>query len=292
MYKKCSSLFILISSLCLLTLTGCTVFKAPGSEANLKSNIDFLIEQGKIHWDKRIDPAEALLSHNFFSKSYHARRLDPDMAALYSRSCHYLGYYMEEDPEKRNKYFLEGKRIAWAILETDSDFKAALEASKTDSLAGIIAAIENLSMEYVPVLYWWVANFSRYLADRPVIERLNNRDLIETSLHRIQALDPNFFYGGPNRLFGGIFARLPGVDLELSYRQFNISLKYSPDYLGTYVLRARYLHTKAGNREQFVKDLKHVINADPTIIPEVMPENLLEQEKARLLLEQEFILFE
>jgi len=288
MHKKCSNLFILISSLCLLTISGCAVFKATDYEENLKSNIDFLIEQGKNHWAKRIDPEEAKLSHNFFSKAYHARPLDPEMTALYSRSCHFLGYYVEEDPIKKSILFLEGKQVAWDILENAADFKSALEKSRIDTLSGL----ENLTIEYVPLLYWYASNFSRYLAERPVIERLNNRDLIETSLHRIQTLDPNYFYGGPNRLFGGIFARLPGIDLELSYRQFELSLKYSPDYLGTYVLRAKYLHTKAGNREKFIEDLKHVIDADPTGIPEVMPENLMEQEIARLLLAQEFILFE
>jgi len=57
-------------------------------------------------------------------------------------------------------------------------------------------------------------------------------------------------------------------------------------------MRAQYFHTKSGNREKFVQDLQFVLQADPTLLPEVSPENLLEQEKARRLLANESALFE
>lgn len=106
------------------------------------------------------------------------------------------------------------------------------------------------------------------------------------------ALQPDFFYHGANRIFGGIYARLPGVELKNSIINFDRSLKGSPNYIGTYVIRARYLHTKTGNLEAFMDDLQLVLNADPTILPQVSPENLLEQEKARNLLKQASSLFE
>ena len=57
-------------------------------------------------------------------------------------------------------------------------------------------------------------------------------------------------------------------------------------------MRAQYFHTKSGDREKFVQNLQFVLQADPTLIPEVSPENLLEQEKARRLLAKESALFE
>ena len=62
--------------------------------------------------------------------------------------------------------------------------------------------------------------------------------------------------------------------------------------MGTYVIRAKYLYTKSGNREGFVKDLQQVLNSDPAILPAVSPENLFEQEKARALLKEVSSLFE
>jgi hypothetical protein len=58
------------------------------------------------------------------------------------------------------------------------------------------------------------------------------------------------------------------------------------------VIRAKYLHTKNSNRELFVKDLQFVLQADPTLLPDVSPENLNEQEKAKKLLVMESSLFE
>ena len=62
--------------------------------------------------------------------------------------------------------------------------------------------------------------------------------------------------------------------------------------MGTYVMRAEYLYTKSGNREEFIKDLQMVLNANPTELPNVSPENLFEQEKAKVLLAKESSLFE
>ena len=73
---------------------------------------------------------------------------------------------------------------------------------------------------------------------------------------------------------------------------FDKAILGSPNYLGTYVVRAEYLYTKSGNRESFIKDLQMVLNADPTLLPNISPENLFEQEKAKRLLLKESKLFE
>lgn len=276
----------------LFILSGCTQFRGPSVEDNLEKNIQFLIDQGKHHWEKRVDPEEARLAHLFLSRVHHIDPLNSEVTALYSRACQYLGYYIEVDPARQDSLYLEGMTIAWEVLQGTTFFRSIFQEAEGDSIAKSISALEIVPGEFVPILYWWIANYSRFLVNKTVIERLKSRELIETALHRILALDGNYFYGGPHRIFGGIYARIPGVELSHSYAYFDQSIKNNPNYLGTYVLRARYLHTKAGNREQFIRDLNYVINADPTLIPEVMPENLLEQEKARLLLARESLLFE
>ena len=72
---------------------------------------------------------------------------------------------------------------------------------------------------------------------------------------------------------------------------FHKSIIGSPHYFATYVTRAQYFHTKNGDREKFIQDLQKVLNMDPTILPEVSPENLFEQEKAKNLLSKESSLF-
>ncbi len=289
---KCSRLIRLIPLLSILLIIGCSHRASVAKKANLEMNLQFLIDQGKQHWEKRVDPEEARKARFFLSKAY---LIDPDnleIAALYSRACQFVAYYIETDPALQDSLYIEGRDAAWNVISSARTFKDGFQSASGDSTAKLIDGLERLPMDYIPVLYWWIANSARYFSSKPVIERLNHRDEIETGLHRIQALKPDYFYGGPNRIFGGIFARIPGVELSLSESYFKQSIKESPNYLGTYVLRARFLHTKTGNREQFNKDLNYVIQADPTALPEVMPENLLEQGNAKALLAQETYLFE
>ena len=156
----------------------------------------------------------------------------------------------------------------------------------------VTAALAAVEKEYINALFWWAANMGRYLSTKSVRMRLDYREMGEAVMHRVLALDPDYFYGGPYRFFGALYARLPGVELSRSEEYFQKAITAYPDYLGTYVLRAKFLHTKSGDREKFRADLEYVMNADPAQIPDVMQENLVEQKFARQLLDQEDLLFE
>ena len=257
-----------------------------------EKNIQFLVAKGQSHWEKRINPDDAKMARLFLSKAYNIDPNNGEVSALYSRACHFTGHYIENDQSKSDSLFLEGMDTAWDFILTTNAYQEGYALSEGDSTTKMIGGIENTPQEMIPLLYWWVANYSHYLLTKPVMERLAQRDVIETALHRILAVNPNFFYHGAHRIFGGIYARLPGVTLSHSENNFDKSIAGSPNYLGTYVIRARYLHTKSGDREQFVKDLQFVLDADPTITPEVSPENLIEQSKAKKLLKKESSLFE
>ena len=257
-----------------------------------EKNIQFLVDQGRIHWSKRVNFKEARLAKLFLSK---ANSLNPDnqeIVELYARACYFVGYYIESNPDKSDSLFIQGFNATWSFIISTDEFQEGAALFEGDSTGKKIAGISNISEGMVPILYWWVSNYSRFLAKKPVMARLQSRDLIETALHRIIALKPDFFYHGSNRLFGGIYARLPGVELSLSMSNFDKAILGSPNYLGTYVVRAEYLYTKSGNRESFIKDLQIVLNADPTLLPNISPENLFEQEKAKRLLLKESKLFE
>ena len=285
----------LISILLGITLfyKGCTTNTSTFSQYISKQrNIQLLVKQGRTHWEQRVDVKNARTARLFLSK---ANALNPDdqtVAELYARACHFIGYYIEDDPTRSDSLFIEGMDTAWEFIISTDAYQEGVAFSEGDSNAKKIAGLENTSQDMVPMLYWWVSNYSKYLLTKPVMERLQQRDIIETVLHRILALQPDFFYHGANRIFGGIYARLPGVDLNHSVTNFDKSIQGSPNYMGTYVIRAKYLYTKSGNREAFVNDLQNVLNADPTILPEVSPENLFEQEKARSLLAEVSSLFE
>ncbi len=65
-----------------------------------EKNIQFLVDQGRIHWSKRVNFKEARLAKLFLSK---ANSLNPDnqeIVELYARACYFVGYYIESNPDK------------------------------------------------------------------------------------------------------------------------------------------------------------------------------------------------
>ena len=125
-----------------------------------------------------------------------------------------------------------------------------------------------------------------------MIERLNNRELLEVIMHRINSLNPGYHFGGPYRFFGTLYTRLPGVDISQSKKYFEQALTHHPEYLGNAVQMAEYYHQKKGNREFFHQQLSEVIATDLYNQPEILPENILYQDRARYLLAIEATLFE
>lgn len=113
------------------------------------------------------------------------------------------------------------------------------------------------------------------------------KDRIFAVMEHVLNLDETFFYGAPHRYFGAFYAKAPafaGGDMAKAKEHFDKSLAIDERYLGTKVLYAEYYATKADDKEMFTTLLNDVISADPAIIPEVQPENVVEQEKAKALL--------
>jgi predicted anti-sigma-YlaC factor YlaD len=100
-------------------------------------------------------------------------------------------------------------------------------------------------------------------------------------------LDPEFFHAGPDRYFGAFYAVAPdfaGGDLKKSEEHYQKALQKAPHHLGTKVLMAENLMVKRDDEDGFKRLLNEVLAADPKAIPELEPEMIVEQQKARELL--------
>jgi len=288
--RKLSSQVQFICILIFFTL-GC--YTSNDTDKNLLiQQIDHLEKKGLYYWEKRMNPDHAEQAKFFLSKAYEIKPEEDNLAILYSRACYFVGFYIEKIPEKKDSLFLEGYNIAKGIVYHSQSFQKGFNALADDSLARELRGIEALGKSSIPALYWWVANLGRYLINKPVVERLNHRDLLETIIHKILSLDPTYFYGGGFRMLGIFYIRLPGTELSKSKQYFDQAILTFPNYLGTKVLLAQYYYTKAEDREHFHRELQEVLLADPTLTPGIMPENMYEQKIAAKLLEEEALLFE
>jgi len=282
--------YIHLGICCLFIHMGCGYLNT-STNAN-RLDYEYLIKEGELYWEKRANPKSAKMATLYFEKAFELNPQNFELTVSLSRAYYFQGYYIEIDPAKRDTLYLKGASAALTGFQNTAFFQSFDDTASIDNLKLQITAIRKAPVETIPALYWWAANFGRYLTTKPVLKRIESREIIETAMHRIATLDEDYYYGGPTRFFGTFYSRLPGVPLDRAKSNFDQSLSDSPDYLGTRVLRARYYHTKLGNQDLFEEDLNYVINADPSILPDAMPENLFEQEKAKELLKHTSILFE
>ena len=255
-------------------------------------NVDFLINQGKLNWEQRTDSLALKNAEHFISLAYERRPTQLDLAILYGQILYTRGLFIEKNIETRNGLFLKGSQLCRNAVLNHPEFSIIYKRVQGDSSFKMLSAIAEAPPSVVPGLFWWATNLARYLNTKPVIERLNHRELLEVMMHRILSLEPGYHYSGPYRFFGSMYTRIPGVELSHSETYFNQALSANPEYLGNAVHMAEFYHQKSGNREQFHSMLNGVIEADPTSHPEIMAENLFYQDRARMLLSKESSLFE
>lgn len=275
-----------------LTLTACKTPVPYTQEDAYHENVQYIKDQAYDNWNKRSNRKNATIATFFLEKALSLEPENFEIALLLSRAYHFEAYYIETDQSQKDSLFMMGARLAIQIVEQSAAYQETITTVQGDSMVKVTAALAAVEKEYINALFWWAANMGRYLSTKSVRMRLDYREMGEAVMHRVLALDPDYFYGGPYRFFGALYARLPGVELSRSEEYFQKAITAYPDYLGTYVLRAKFLHTKSGDREKFRADLEYVMNADPAQIPDVMQENLVEQKFARQLLDQEDLLFE
>ncbi len=258
----------------------------------LMENAKFLGKQGKAHWEKRSNPIDGLKALHFLSLAHKVNNQDQELAILYSRACYFNARYLVKDDQEKDRLFMQGSSAAKTALLSSQSFQNIYLETPGDSTEKFMAAIGSIEVQDVPALYWWMVNTGSVLITKPVVERLKHRVLIESTLFKLLSLDPTYYYGGPFRLLGIFYSRIPGVDLNQSKTYLEQAINSYPGYFSTRTYLSEYYYTKTGEPELFRQNLEEMLEMDPAMIPEVMPENLFEQEIARFLLSQESKLFE
>ena len=282
--------YIFISTVILFPWN-CTTQKLELENAQ-SQNIDFLIEQTELFWEQRSDTNAVIKTNHIRSLINEVKNNDRDLLNAYSHSLFFQGMFLEKTKIKKDSLFLKGAEIAKYTVLKDSLFITILNSTEGDSNFKILSALSIAPKELVPAMYWWATNKLWYLNNKPAIERINQRELLEIIMHRIISLEPDYLYGGPYRFFGNFYSRIPGVEISQSKDYFQKAIASSPDYFGNKVQMAEFYHQKAENRNLFQNLLQTVIDTDPTMDPEIIPENIFYQKRAIQLLQQEDILFE
>ena len=266
-----------------------------GEQATQK---DQLVAQGDAAWANRGDEAQLRAAIEAWQQ---ALEIDPSDWQLWARLS-------------RAQYFLADGHLAFAdtadapaqeatdmyqqsVTSAERSLQALSPAFAERMRAGerVEQAVSVLDAQAVPALYWRSAALGKWARRDGFATLLAHKDEIRAIMTRVLELDRDYFHAAPDRYFGAFFAVAPsyaGGDLDRSRQHFEYSLSRAPGYFGTHVLFALEYAVKSQDRALFERELRFVIDGDPNMLPDVAPENVAEQRKAREALERIDSLFE
>jgi hypothetical protein len=254
-----------------------------------------LLAEATAAWAERGDEAKLRLAIAKWEEAVALDATNADDWATLSHAYYFLAdghlSFDEAKAEEMMATFEKGTRAAErGLLAVSPAF-----ATRMREGARIEEVVSLFERNAVPCLYWRSANLGKWASAQGFATLVSYKDEIRAVMTRALDLDANYFYGAPHRYFGAFFARAPaysGGDLNKSKEHFEASIAQEPRYFATRVLFAGDYAVKSQNRALFEEQLNLVINGDANALPEIAPENLVEQRKARELLARADELFE
>jgi tetratricopeptide (TPR) repeat protein len=263
--------------------------------AEAQGRHDELVTQGDAAFANRGDRAQLQAAIDAYTQALEAVPGDHATWVKLARAQYFMAYgHMEFDPA------LEAETTAMyqtAITSAERGLAALSPqfAEQVRSTGQFSTGLASLDQRAVGLVYWRSSALGRWARRDGFATVLAYKDEIRASMTRCLELDREYFFGGPDRYFGAFFAVAPsyaGGDLERSRQHFDYSISRYPGYFGTHVLYAVEYAVKTQDRELFTRELQWVIDNDPNMLPEVAPENRVEQQKARDALARADELFE
>ncbi|MEZ4270352.1 MAG: TRAP transporter TatT component family protein [Myxococcota bacterium] len=277
--------------------TACTPARKPAWEAQATSDvkpsvspqqITDLRTQADAAWEQRAEKQQLLTTINLWEQILAADPEDGQLLTRLSRAYYFLGdgFYSAENAQEAalgayEKGIAAGER---ALMAISPEFTKHIQAGdKVDD------SVKFIQAEGQAGLYWYAVNLGRFAVTKGFTTTLFYKDRIHAVMQRVLDIDETFFHAAPHRYFGVFFAKAPafaGGDMEKSKLHFDEALALDSRYFATKVLYAEFYAAKIENKELFTRLLNEVKNADPSVLPDLIPEQRVEQDKAKKLLSQ------
>ncbi len=277
-------------------VTGCG--KKPGSYETLADDGKDMVSKVK---DKRFEDADALWQNRGNMNSlkeaiaaYEALATElPDNRLAHMRATrgwYFLADGFTEDKATKIEQYL--KAIEWGkrCMAINKDFAERVNNGEKEA-----DAVSALTKEDIPCTYWTASALGKWAKASGIAKSLRHIGTVKAYIGKVEELEPTYYHHGPWRYWGAYYSVLPsfaGRDLDKSAEYFEKTMAASPNYLGSYVLRAENLAVANQDVKQFDADLERVLSFNLDDMPELKPENGREQAKARKLKEERADLFD
>ena len=283
------SLFALIGA-------GCGAGRTSGICAELKptgqGDSVALAKEGTAAWAKRLEKAQVEKSIKEWTQSLAIKPNQPHVRLSLARAHYFYADGFLRFEEEKTKEMLGHFKKATNNAELALGQFAPKYKKKHCGRWSYKVSLATLNKEAVPMMYWYAASLGKYALAKSIVLVLNEKDRIKAMMDKIYAWDRTYYHNASARYLGAYFTKIPfpGGDLPESAKKFRESMEGSPNYLATRVLYAELNVLKMKDRKAakalFAKLLKEVLAFDLSKEPALIPENTIEQKKAKRLLDE------
>ncbi|MDX1958137.1 MAG: TRAP transporter TatT component family protein [Leptospiraceae bacterium] len=248
----------------------------------LPKDVQALWEKRHVEADlkKAIEKIDQLVNDNPNSYEY----LIIASRAYYVMGDGHLFLKINEDNEakiKEEQKVVYDKSIKYA--EKAMTLNPAFRKRVVDGKEKFEDAIDALGKDYVDAIYWRYAALARWSRLEGTGTLLQNKGKFTKMVKRIEALEPNYFFGAVYRFYGGSETLSPTGNMAKGKENFEKAIKIENNFFGNHVLYADVWASKKLDKNLFTKELNFALNNKPEILgkPEWIPEQIIEQEKAK-----------
>lgn len=201
----------------------------------------------------------------------------------------------KDDPEKYQMYldrarlfYKRGKDYGMQLIKTrDRGFKKALEGG----LDPLRKKLKHYRRHNVAPLFWMAFNWGSYInVNKESVEAVGDLGFVEVIMARALAVNPSFYYGGPQLFYGVYYASRPptlGGDPGKAKEHFAEAEKVTEGkFLMVYALQAQFLATQTMDRALFDEMVQKVEQGSIDALPEQRLANALAKERVKFLKQQ------
>lgn len=255
------------------------------SESIMDGNIDAMNRETDLVLAQAAIPANIKLLEGLIIEDPHNQVLLTNAAqALYGYA---FGFVEVSDPERADALYARGVQYGARALR-DFGFESDLSRAGPDELD---AALARLDRKAVPALFWTATNWAKQIdLNRTDPVRIAQLASTERLMHRVQVLDPDFYYGGVHLFYGVYYggrATMFGGDYAKAADNFAAARAVTQGKLLIVdVLQAEYLERQRLDVDAFDRLLNTVIDTPLGGFPQMALANQIARARARVLLDK------
>jgi len=255
---------------------------APKPIGQISPHFEISLRLADSLWANRTNPDNALDA--LYAYEYLAQK-DSTNLPIWSKLVHayyfYAEYIQSQNQVRRDSLFGIGYNITREMLKRSKPYQSVMVTAGDPLLA-----LKSLESPYEQILYWGTACLAQWSATKGEIVQRGQRKWIFAALNQIHDLDSTFYFGGYDRFMGALLCVDPAAGQNApdeARKYFDVAREIAPDYLGTYILEARYYAPLVQDEALFNQLLATVRTAELDLKKPYGPENYFEKRRCEYL---------